>query len=70
MEYRRRQVALLRAEKNLAGPSPAPSPKSKAERSLRLVIAGDGPERAPLHDLARRMNLAEARAVPGLGPRA
>ncbi len=51
-------VAPLRAEKNLARLIRAFA-QFKNQRSLRLVIAGDGPERAALEDLARRIDLAE-----------
>ncbi len=51
-------VAPLRAEKNLARLIRAFA-QVKSQRSLRLVIAGDGPERGALEDLVRRMGLAE-----------
>lgn len=51
-------VAPLRAEKNIACLIRAFA-QVKSQRSLRLVIAGDGPERAALEDLVRRMGLAD-----------
>jgi glycosyltransferase involved in cell wall biosynthesis len=52
-------VAGLRAEKNLARLLRAYAAVQEAGRGLRLVIVGDGPQRAELEALARQLGVAD-----------